>query len=129
MKLYLVIVLVQVLSVITAIVSFRLIEEQRIAGLFAGGTFLLVVIGVLLTLWKTGRGYKSPTFLLGVVNLFLIVFPMIITRLLHWDTAFEDIIYFGYFTGTEFHALSERLYGLWILVTLSEGLFVWRRRA
>jgi hypothetical protein len=106
----------QVVAAGLAAVVFRLGLEPRVAGLIAGSAFIAVgVFGVRIG-WKARPfgvlGYV--VLMMALVHLLGVAIPMLGFRVLNWGEPFSKVAVWG-LSGPEFHALSTRLYGLWMV--------------
>lgn len=109
-----------------AAVVFRLGLDPRIAGLIAGSVF----IGVGLMGVKSGWGVRLigvpgyAVLLMSLIHLLAVALPMLAFRILHWAEPFSKVAVWG-LSGPDFHQLSTRLYGIWMIFT---ALAAWRAR-
>lgn len=108
----------QVAAAGLAAVVFRLGLEPRVAGLIAGSAFVAVGIFGARVGWASRGGglFGYVIFFMALVHLLGVAIPMLGFRLLHWDEPFSKVAVWG-LSGSDFHALSTRLYGIWMLFT------------
>lgn len=126
-KPYLIIFVLQILIGVNAGLSFSLLPSRYMAALVAGTGFLLLGIYIAAVMFRL-RKWKSALFWMAVIHLVIFSIPLLGSRLLDPSTAFEEMTFWG-MPGPEFHKLSERFYGLFIVVTLIEGALVgWAAR-
>jgi hypothetical protein len=114
----------QVLAIAVAGLSFTLIENRLVAGAVAGSYFvssgLYMVIRTHRYLGKWRLIYWYPL----LVHVFLISFPMVVTRFLNSERAFEDIRILG-MEGPVFHRLSTTVFSVLIIGTLIDLIRAW----
>lgn len=110
--------LIQIVGAAFAAIVFRLGLEPRVAGLLAGGVFVVVgVYGILTSL--RNRHVHRIAILVGVlaaIHLFGVALPMLGFRVLSWNEPFSNVAVWG-LSGPEFHKISTRFYGAWMAVT------------
>lgn len=108
----------QVAAAALAAIVFRLGLEPRVAGLIAGSAFVAVGLFGARTGWsvRVSGLFAYIVFFMALVHLLGVAIPMLAFRLMHWDEPFSKVAVWG-LSGPDFHALSTRLYGLWLLFT------------
>lgn len=102
---------------ILAAVVFQVGMDPRFAGLIAGTGFISVgLLGGWIS-WKRRLGGVIPVsvLVLSLVHVVGIAIPMIGFRLLNWSQPFSKVAVWG-LSGPEFHSLSTRFYGFWIVI-------------
>lgn len=124
MKIYIVILIAQILAGLNAGLSFSLLESRYVAALWAGSVFLLLGCGIATAIWRK-RKWRSVLFWVAVLHIVIFSIPLLGSRILDPVTPFEDMTFWG-IAGPEFHKISERFYSIFILVTVLEGLWAWR---
>lgn len=109
---YLIYALYFLLTIPAVILLFKLIEPKKLASIFA--TILFITCSIL-PLWGELKNKTKNSFVLFASSGFLVLFslPMIIVRLLNYDTDFSELN-IGPLTGPEFHKYSN--YGFIILL-------------
>jgi hypothetical protein len=115
----------ELLAIAVAGLSFTLIESRLIAGFTAGAYFLSFGLFVL---WKIARSGKLWRMLMTyplLVHVFGVSFPMLITRALNADRAFESVFILG-MPGPVFHQLSSTVFSILMLATLIDLWRVWQ---
>lgn len=116
----------QIFAAGLAAVVFRLGLDPRIAGLIAGSAFIGIGLYGVSAGWMN-RSLEVPGYavlFMALVHLLAVAIPMLGFRILHWDEPFSKVAVWG-LSGPDFHQLSTRLYGVWMIFT---ALAAWRAR-
>ncbi|HRO67120.1 MAG TPA: hypothetical protein PL182_06115 [Pseudobdellovibrionaceae bacterium] len=108
---------------------FRVIPDRRIAATCAGFLFVGVPLALMIFRWKEGGPGLSagPRTLWWVGTLQFWLFfavPILGSRLLFWETTFEDFTFFGR-SGADWHRYSSKSYLLMVFLIL--GSHLWAR--
>lgn len=118
----------EIFTIPSVILIFKIIEPKSYAGIVAGVLFIL--IGSVLVLrnfcWMNYR--KSPTFWVSCIHLFLIALPLFVFRILNFETPFEELLVFG-IPGPILHKISEKIFTVLILSTFGELMYVRKKQA
>lgn len=125
-KIYLYIFIAQILVGVNAGASFALIPSRYLAALWAGTAFLLLGLGVIWSIFKIRR-WKSALLWVALVHVVIFSIPLLGSRILDSTTPFDQMTFWGV-TGPEFHMLSTKFYGFFILIAVIEGLLVFKNR-
>ena len=112
-----------------AAVIFQVGLDPRIAGLIAGSGFVAIGIYGILISWpeRRNRPLALASFGLALVHLFGVALPMLGFRLQNWDEPFSKVEVWG-LKGPEFHQISTRLYGVWLVLVLLAWLVEGKRK-
>ncbi len=100
---------VEILVIVVAVTFFSLIQNKFVAGMWAGQVFVLLGLWILLSGIRSSAFRKTATFWLGCASLFLTALPLMITRMLNYTLAFEQVNVLG-IPGPIFHHISTALY-------------------
>jgi hypothetical protein len=115
----------EIFAIVWAGTMFSLLSSRLLAGGLAGGYF---VVSGLFMLWRIrywSHPWQALTTYLLIVHVFLISFPMLITRWMHSSEDFGDVRIFG-LSGPEFHRLSTAVFTILILATIVDWIRQWR---
>lgn len=115
----------ELLAIAVAGLSFALIENRLIAGFTAGAYFLGSGLFMLFRIVQTGSLWKMLMTYPLLVHVFAISLPMLITRALSADQAFESVFILG-MPGPVFHKLSTTVFSVLMLATSVDLVRVWR---
>lgn len=115
----------ELVAIVIAGASFSLIESRLAAGFVAGSYFLGFGLYVLSRLYRSGQMWKMIMTYPLLVHVFAISLPLMITRLLTMQDAFESVFVLG-LPGPVFHRLSTTIFSILILGTLIDLGRVWR---
>lgn len=110
---------VELLSVPIVILIFTFIHPKNIAGMIAGSGFVLMGVVFIYWLTKWPKFKSSLVFWFALGHLVIIALPMFITRVVFFDTPFDEITVLG-FPGPIFHQISENVFLILILTTVRE---------
>ncbi|MCB0364128.1 MAG: hypothetical protein H6624_16730 [Bdellovibrionaceae bacterium] len=113
--------ILEILSSLIAVVLFKNLEDPRWAGVFAGIGFFTTGIVIVLMSWRWPEKWTLPTFWLAHVHVWVITLPMFLMRLAYWETPFTELRIMG-MEGTLFHRVSEIIFTLLILATITDWL-------
>jgi len=116
----------EIAAVVWAGAVFSLFESRLVAGAMAGAYF--VALGVFIT-YRVSRWpekWTSPVWYPGLIHLFVVSLPMVITRFLNSDLPFDQVHILG-LEGPVFHRLSTTVFSALILGTLFDLARVWLR--
>lgn len=116
--------ILELLAIAVAGLSFALIESRLVAGFTAGAYFLGFGLFVLWKIARSGKMWRTLMTYPLLVHVFGISFPMLITRALTADRAFESVFILG-LPGPVFHRLSTTVFSILILATLTD---LWRAK-
>ena len=117
----------QILAIAVAGLSFSLIENRLIAGAVAGSYFITSGLYMVVRTYRYSGKWHLVYWYPLLVHLFVISIPMVVTRFLASDRAFEDIRILG-LEGPVFHRLSTTVFCLLIIATLIDIARCWRKR-
>lgn len=120
---------VMVLAGALAAIIFQVGLDPRVAGLIAGSSFVAVGVYGMFASWseRRNRPLALASFGLALVHLFGVALPMLGFRLQNWDQPFSKVEVWG-LRGPEFHQISTRLYGVWIVLVLVAWLVEGKRK-
>lgn len=116
----------ELLAIAVAGLSFALIENRLIAGFTAGAYFLGFGLFVLYRLFKSGHAWRMLTTYPLLVHVFGISLPMLITRAVSADQAFESVLILG-MPGPVFHQLSTTVFSILMAATFIDLIRFWRK--
>lgn len=117
----LIIFAIEILTVPVVITYFKLIEPKKLAAVFAASTFVVTGFVILKITRKWPDAYASFVYWAIHIHIFLFSIPMLVARIAFWQKDFEDIK-FLYFTGPQYHKISEKAYLVLMLGTLVDIL-------
>ncbi len=117
--------ILQLLAIAVAGLSFSLIESRLIAGGVAGSYFLLSGLYMLAVIFGRGKAWAMCMTYPLLAHVFVISLPMLITRFSNADKKFEDVHILG-LEGPTFHRLSTTIFTILIVGTLIDLFRVWR---
>ena len=102
---------------VLAAVIFQAGLDPRFAGLIAGSAFIAVGVFGVVVAWPRRRSGWAPmlALVLAVIHVIGIAVPMVAFRILNWSEPFSKVAVWG-LGGAEFHALSTRFYGFWLVI-------------
>lgn len=115
----------ELLAVAIAGLSFAMIESRLIAGFTAGSYFLGSGLYMIFRIVQTGSLWKMLMTYPLFVHVFAISLPMMVTRALSADQAFESVLILG-MPGPVFHKLSTTVFSVLMLATAIDLIRVWR---
>lgn len=115
----------ELLAIAVAGLSFSMIESRLIAGFTAGAYFLSFGLFVLYRIVRSGAMWKMLMTYPLIVHVFGISLPMLITRALSTDQAFESVFILG-MPGPVFHQLSTTVFSVLMLATAIDLFRTWR---
>lgn len=117
--------ILQVIAIAIAGLSFNLIESRLLAGAIAGFYFVTSGLFMILRAWRWGDKWKSAVWYPLLAHVFVISIPMVVSRFLQAGMGFEDVQILG-LPGPVFHRLSSSVFMLLILATVIDLFRVWR---
>ena len=117
----------QILAIAVAGLSFSMIDNRLIAGAIAGSYFVTSGLYMVLRTWRYAGKWQLVYWYPLLVHVFVISIPMVVTRFLNTERAFEEVRILG-LEGPVFHRLSTTVFSLLILGTLIDiARLLWRR--
>ena len=120
------ILVLELLAIAVAGLSFALISSKLIAGFVAGAYFVGFALVALDRVRRWPRALRSLTLYPLLVHLFVISIPLLVTRAIHADEGFVDLRVLG-LSGPEFHRASTTVFGILIAATVVDLLRTFRR--
>lgn len=108
----------EIVSMIVAFSSFKFIEDRSLAAMVAGSCFLALGVTIVAIGLKDSVFRKTFTFWLGLIHLFVISVPMMVTRILTFGADFHTVKIFGLIPGPIFHRYSEMFYIVLVIGTV-----------
>jgi len=117
----------ELFAIVWAGVVFAWIPSRLMAGMFAGGYFVALGVGMLA--WISRRWsnpWRSILIYPLLVHLFGVSLPLMVTRLVNSDSPFENLTIWG-IPGPEFHRVSTVVFTLLIVSTLADAMRAWRK--
>lgn len=108
---------IQILSIVWAIVLFKLLPDRVLAGFVAGAGFVFVGAYMIIKLRQYSNKTKMFSYWGAYVHLFIFTLPMILFRVLNTGVDFNQVRILLW-TGTEFHRGSEIVFTILIAATL-----------
>lgn len=115
----------ELLAIVVAGLSFSLIESRLIAGAVAGSYFVTFGLYMVLRTARYSGKWRLFYWYPLVIHVFVISIPMVITRFMNSDRAFEEVKIWG-LEGPVFHRLSTFVFSLLIIGTLIDIFRAWR---
>lgn len=125
-KVYFYIFIAQILVGVNAGASFALLPSRYVAALWAGTVFLFLGLGIIAVIFKVRR-WKSALLWVALIHVIIFSIPLLGSRILDSTTPFDQMLFWGV-PGPEFHKLSTQFYGFFIVITVIEGLLVFKNR-
>lgn len=116
--------LLLILTVPAVILIFRMVPDRKVAATFAGLLFVLVPVAMMVHRWKNPLPTRSANAVwwVGVLQFWLLFsLPILGSRLLFWETPFEQFTFFG-FSGTQWHEFSSKSYTMMCVFVLLSGM-------
>lgn len=113
----LIILAIEILTVPLVIAYFRFIEPKKLAAVIAATTFVISGFVILRITRKWPDAYASFVYWTIHIHIFVFSIPMLVARIAFWEKDFADIK-FLYFSGPEFHKLSEKGYLILMIGTI-----------
>lgn len=101
--------LVQAVVVLLVVLIFRNIQDRRLAGLIAGGLFILSASSVALYEFRFGSALKSFSFWGSLCFLLFSAFPIFFLRISKWNEDFSQVSLFG-LQGPQLHQMGNLLF-------------------
>ncbi len=118
----------EIFAIVLAVAAFSMLDNKILAGGLAGGYFLLSGIFMLARANQWPRKWMSLTWYVLLVNVFVITLPMLVSRFLHTDLAFEDVRILGV-PAPVFHKISSVVFSVLMVSTVIDWLRVaWATR-
>ncbi len=108
---------VEILTVPVIVAYFNFIEPKKLAAVIAASTFVLTGFVILKICRSWEDGYASFVYWAIHIHVFVFSIPMLVGRVAFWEKEFSDIK-FLYFTGPEFHKISEKAYLVLVIGTI-----------
>jgi hypothetical protein len=115
---------IEVFAIVWAAVMFSTLASKLLAGALAGGYFIvsgLVMLGMA-NHWP--RKWKSLTWYVLFIHVFVISIPMVMSRFAQMALSFEDVRIFG-IPGPMFHNISSGVFSVLIAATVIDGVRTW----
>lgn len=111
----------EVFAIAWAGVVFSLLPSKLFAGALAGGYFICSGMFMLARANHWESKWRSLTWYMLFVHVFVISIPMVITRFAQMAVSFTDISIIG-FSGPVFHKISTGVFGALIIATAIDWL-------
>lgn len=111
----------QIAAIVWGLLVFNLSESRFLAGLLAGGFFIVSAIFMLNKARRWPNWQHSLCFYALWINLFGIMVPMVAFRIAQSGLGFENVRIFG-LSGPQFHGLSGIGFSILILATIVDWL-------
>ena len=124
-KSWLIIFVLQVVTVPAVIALFKFIPEKRYAAVVAGVLFIALGAYILFQLWKSQLRWRSLTWWLCWIHVCFSSIPLVIVRLYYFEKDFTQIAVFSV-PGHVFHYYSQILYVAVLVATLVDWLVIKR---
>lgn len=104
----------ELVVVISVIMSFKVIPAKEIAAILASSLFLLSTLFILFWETKHAGFQKRATFIGGVVFLVFSVFPVMVLRFFNWGASFDALTMLGW-TGSQIHQFANYVFLLFLV--------------
>jgi hypothetical protein len=117
----LLILAIEIVTVPLVMTYFKFIEPKKLAAVFAATTFVIAGFIIIKMTKKWPDPYASFVYWAIRIHIFVFAIPMLVARLAFWEKDFSEIK-FLYFTGPEFHKLSEKVYLVLLVGTMADIL-------
>ncbi len=117
MKIFLKILIIQIITIPFIIILFKTIDSNKHAGLIAGLCFFTTGLYFLSELKRSTKMFRTFSFYGISFHLLVAVIPMLIIRIMHWSLNFKDINILT-LPASEFHKISESIYMIMLLCTI-----------
>jgi hypothetical protein len=111
---YLIFMALEIVTIPVVILLFKTVEPKKVAAVIAGSVF--VALGFFIYN-KSFKARRSVTLYMSFLHLFFFSMPMLVNRLIFWDSGFDQITFFG-FSGPQFHKISEAFFVLLFAASL-----------
>jgi hypothetical protein len=118
--------IIQLIAIAIAGLSFKLIDSRLLAGAVAGFYFVTSGLFMVLRAWRWGDKWASAMWYPLLIHVFVISIPMVIARFLQARLGFEEVRIWG-LPGPVFHRLSSSVFMLLLLATVFDWIRVYRR--
>jgi hypothetical protein len=112
---------IEVVTVPLVMTYFKFIEPKKLAAVFAGATFVITGFIILKITRRWPDAYASFVYWAIHIHIFVFSIPMLVARIVFWEKDFTEIK-FLYFTGPEFHKISEKAYLVLVIGTMVDLL-------
>ena len=126
MKRFIGLLVLEILTVVVAMSSFKLVKEPLIAGAIAGAFFTLLGLIIFVMGLRDARFRRSITFVMGCVHLFLIAIPLMSVRFLNSALSFSEVKIWG-LPGPTFHRISGVVFWMLMIGAVIDAVIAWRR--
>lgn len=112
---------VELMVVVSVLVVFRVVQPRSLAALLA--SFEFISVGVLINVFalRWPKFYRSFCFWAAQFHLFFSSIPLLVFRVLYFNTGFDQVQIFG-IPGPQFHFLAEKMYAILIFATVADLL-------
>lgn len=117
----------QILAIVIAGVSFAVIESRLLAGAVAGGYFVLSGLFMVSRAVRWTDKWHSFAWYPLLIHVFVISIPMIVSRFAQYGLGFEEVRILG-LPGPVFHRLSSSVFMVLLGGTVIDWLRIWRTR-
>ena len=117
--------ILQLLAIAVAGLSFALIQSRLLAGGIAGFYFLFSGLYMTVKVWRWKDKWQTTMFYPLLVHVFVISLPMIVTRFLNMGTGFTRVRILG-LPGPVFHQMSSLVFVILLVATLIDWVRLWR---
>ncbi|MGZ3723768.1 MAG: hypothetical protein ACXVA9_12585 [Bdellovibrionales bacterium] len=115
---------IELFAIVWAGTMFTLLESKLIAGALAGGYFVVSGIIMLGMANHWPEKWKSITWYVLFVHVFVISLPMLMSRFAQMALSFEDVRILG-LSGPVFHQISTTVFSVLIGGTILDWLRSW----
>jgi len=115
---------IELFAIVWAGAMFSTLPNKLLAGALAGGYFIVSGIYMLSRAVHWPLKWKSLTWYVLFIHVFVISIPMVISRFAQMALAFEDVRIFG-IPGPMFHNISSGVFSLLIAATTIDGARSW----
>ena len=118
--------ILQLLAIAVAGLSFKFIESRLLAGAVAGFYFVSSGLFMVLRTWRWRDKWSSTMWYPLLIHVFLISIPMVTARFMQMRLGFEEVRIWS-LSGPVFHRLSSNIFMLLMIATVFDLIRVYRR--
>lgn len=112
--------ILQVMAIAVAGLSFSVFSSRLVAGSVAGGYFIASGLYMVFKAYAWDDKWRSLMWYPLLTHVFVISIPMVVTRFLQTSAAFHEIKIWG-LQGPQFHKLSTLVFSVLVLSTLVDA--------
>ncbi len=105
---------IEAFVIVLVLLSFRMMDDKKIASVFASLLFIGSTLGILYWETKFADYRKRPSFWGPIVFLVFSALPVFLMRVLNWNMDFNDVQVLG-ITGGQMHKASSYVFGLMLV--------------